>query len=284
MIKLENISTERLIRYVNNLSKRNELMKDIYNLLVEYEIYDYQKLYNLINDDCVKLSKEMLKFLNAEILEIKRDIELVNISDIQSEIFTYDMYEKSGINVGLLKLTDSYNNGDVLLYSNPFVRGGARINKLRNMSIEEIKYLSSHLSSYDLKNVLTTKRNFGIDTVKKVVDCVKFYEEQVLRQAKEMDVNDGNLFMLNKKEKDEIVESQFKEIVEYIIDNADVCVWGNLPSSQKILMIRTIFAVRGEQILQDRQHLINVISNYTTLSELEKGVVKNRTLDRFIVR
>ena len=103
MIKLENVSTERLIRYVNNLSKRNELMKDIYNLLVEYEIYDYKKIYNLINDDCVRLSKEILKFLSAEILEIKWDIELANISDVQSEIFTYDMYEKSGINMEVLK-------------------------------------------------------------------------------------------------------------------------------------------------------------------------------------
>jgi len=238
----------------------------------------------LINDDCIKLSKEVLKFLNAEIIEIVRDIELANISDSQPEIFTYDIYENSDINTEILKLTDRYNNGDVLLYSSPFVRGGARINKLKIMSIEEIKHLSGHLSGYNLKNALTIKRNFGIDTVKKVADCVKFYEEQVLRQASEMDINDGNLFMLNKKEKDEIVESQFKEIVEYILDNADVCVWGNLPSSQKILMIRTIFAVRGEQILQDRQRLINVISNYTTLSELEKGVVKNRTLDRFIVR
>lgn len=103
VIKLENVSTERLIRYVNNLSKRNELMKDIYNLLVEYEIYDYKKIYNLINDDCVRLSKEILKFLSAEILEIKWDIELANISDVQSEIFTYDMYEKSGINMEVLK-------------------------------------------------------------------------------------------------------------------------------------------------------------------------------------
>ena len=57
----------------------------------------------MINDDCVRLSKEILKFLSAEILEIKWDIELANISDVQSEIFTYDMYEKSGINMEVLK-------------------------------------------------------------------------------------------------------------------------------------------------------------------------------------
>ena len=29
------------------------------------------------------------------------------------------------------------------------------------------------------------KKNFGIDTVKRIADVVKFYEKQVLRQAKE---------------------------------------------------------------------------------------------------
>ena len=33
-----------------------------------------------------------------------------------------------------------------------------------------------------------------------------------------------------------------------------------------------------------RQNMINVISNYTTLTELKKGVVKTKILDRFIVR
>lgn len=90
--------------------------------------------------------------------------------------------------------------------------------------------------------------------------------------------------MLNKKEKEEIVESELKEIVEYLLDNAEQCVWGNLPSSKKIQMLRTIYATRGEQTLEDRKRLVNAISNYTTLSELEQGVVKKRTLDRFIVR
>ena len=128
------------------------------------------------------------------------------------------------------------------------------------------------------------QRNFGIDTVKRVVDVVKFYEEQVLRQEKETEERNINLFLLNKDAKDEIVESQFKEIIEYLLDNAEQYIWGNLPSTKKIQMLRAISAVRGTGVLEDRRRLVNAISNYTTLNELEQGIVKTRTLDRFIVR
>ena len=77
---------------------------------------------------------------------------------------------------------------------------------------------------------------------------------------------------------------KLKEIIEYLLDNAEQCIWGNLPSSKKIQMLRTIYAVRGEGIIEARRRLVNAISNYTTLSELEQGVVKKRILDRFIVK
>lgn len=283
MIKLENISMERLISYVKQLSQRDVTMKYIYNLLVEYEIYDYQRLKDLLDSGNIKID-EARGFLIRELFEIQNDIKMANLNGYDSEIFSFDMYKNSEVDDRTLRITDSSNNGDVLLYTCPMVRGGARINQLKYMSIEHIKYLSSHLSSYNLENALTFKRNFGITTVKRVVDCVNFYEQQVLRQANETSECGINLFMLNKKEKDEIVESQIKDIVEYLVDNASVCVWGNLPSSKKIEMLRSIFAVRGEYLLENRQRLINAISNYTTLSELEEGIVKKKTLDRFIVR
>ena len=212
-------------------------------------------------------------------MELKQENEL----GAEPKIFTFPTYQNSNIDIETLKLTDRENTGNVLLYSCPTIRGGARINTLKTLSIDEIKNLASHLSQYHFYNALSMKKNFGIDTVKRVVDVVKFYEEQVLRQAKETEERNINLFLLNKDAKDEIVESQFKEIIEYLLDNAEQCIWGNLPSSKKIQMLRTINAIRGG-ILEDRRRLVNAISNYTTLSELEQGVVKKRTLDRFIVK
>lgn len=283
MIKLENVSTERLINSTKNLSLRSQIFKDAYGLLISYNIRDYQMLKDFLESKKLEFDS-VFEFLRDELMEVESDIENANSLGLKPEIFTFDIYNDSLIDDKTLRITDQSNKGDILLYTNPMERGGARINQLKYMSIDEIKHLASHLSSYKLQNAFTKRRNFGIDTVKRVVSRVNFYEQQVLRQASETDERDINLFMLNKREKDEIVESQIKDIALYFVDNALECVWGNLPSSQKLRMMRAVLAVRGENVLEDRRRLINAVSNYTTLSELEQDVIKKKTLDRFIVR
>lgn len=283
MIRLENVSIEKVFNYAKNFKDKDITAKIIYELFIKYDIKDYQKLKDLLNSqkeefECVSY------FLKKELYGVELKLKNKNEIDTEPEIFTFDRYQSSNIDVETLQLTDRENNGGILLYNCPTIRGGARINKLKSMSIDEIKYLASHLCEYHFDNALSIKRNFGIDTVKRVVELVKFYEEQVLRQAQETEERDINLFLLNKDAKDEIVESQYKEIIEYLLDNAEQCIWGNLPSSKKIQMLRTIKAVRGDTILEDRRRLINAISNYTTLGELEQGVVKKKTLNRFIVK
>lgn len=283
MIKLKYVSTERIFNYAKNFKEKDMTAKIIYELFVKYDIEDYQKLKDLLYSKKEEF-QSVSYFLQRRLYEVEMDLKNKNELEAEPEIFTFQTYQNSNINIETLKLTDRENNGNVLLYSCPTIRGGARINRLKTMSIDEIKNLASHLSEYNFNNTLSMKRNFGMDTVKRVVDVVKFYEEQVLRQAKETEERGINLFLLNKAAKDEIVESQFKEIIEYLLDNAEQCIWGNLPSSKKIQMLRTINSIRGEGILEDRRRLVNAISNYTTLSELEHGVVKKRTLDRFIVK
>ena len=283
MIKLEHVSTGRIFNYAKNFKDREIRAKTIYELFIKYDIRDYQRLKDLLNSQKEEF-KSVSYFLKNKLYEVEFELKKKNELDVEPEIFTFETYKNSGLDNETLKLTDRENNGNILLYSCPTIRGGARINRLKYMSIDEIKKLASHLSEYHFENELSMQRNFGIDTVKRAVDVVKFYEEQVLRQAKETEERDINLFLLNKDAKDEIVESQFKEIIEYLLDNAEQCIWGNLPNTKKLQMLRAIYAVRGEGVLEDRRRLVNAISNYTTLSELEQGVVKKRTLDRFIVR
>ena len=267
MIKLEHVSTTRIFNYAKNFKDRDMTAKKIYELFIKYEIRDYQRLKELLNSQKEEF-KHISHFLQRELYEVEFGLKKANEIDIEPEIFTFETYQNSGVDIETLKLTDRENNGNILLYSCPTTRGGARINKLKYMSIEEIKNLASHLSEYHFDNALSMKKNFGIDTIKRVVDVVKFYEEQVLRQAKETEERNINLFLLNKEAKDEIVESQFKEIIEYLLDTSEQCIWGNLPSTKKIQMLRTIYAVKGQGVLEDRRRLVNAISNYTTLSEL----------------
>ena len=46
-----------------------------------------------------------------------------------------------------------------------------------------------------------------------------------------------NLFIVNKVRKQEFVSSQIKEIVEYLVDNANECVWGTLTDPQKLKLL-----------------------------------------------
>lgn len=283
MIKLEDVSTRRLMDYVKRLSNKDKTLEYVYELLVLYDVEDYQRLKDLLNSGNPEFNV-VYNFLSEELLEVERDVKNANLLGVEPQIFCFDDYSNSLVDDKTLSITDKSNNGDVLLYTSPMVRGGARVNQLKYMSIDEIKHLSSHLNSYKLQNALTLKRNFGIDTVERVVDRVKLYEQQVLRQASETSERGINLFMLNKKTKDEIVESEIKDIVEYIVDNATECVWGSLSSTQKLRLMKSVLPSRSEGTLHDKMALINVISNYTTLSELEQGVIKKKTLDRFIVR
>lgn len=283
MIQLEDISTYRLMGYVSREKDKDITKKYVYELFVKYEITNYQKLKDLLNSNDPKV-KCVSEFLNNELYYVEREVKQADLLGLEPEVFTFETYQSANIDDETLKLTDEENQGNILLYSNPMIRGGARVNVLKYMTIADIKHLASHLSSYSLNNALTYKRNFGIDTVKRVVEMVKFYEQQVLRQAQETEEREINLFMLNKKAKTDIVESEIKDIVEYLVDNAEQCIWGNMSPSTKLRVLRAVFAVRGEQTLDDRRRLVNAISNYTTLSELEQGVVKKRTLDRFIIK
>ena len=146
MIKLEHISTERIFNYAKNFKDRDITAKTIYELFIKYDIRDYQKL-----KDLLKIQKEEFKsvsyFLNTRLYEVESYLRKSNELDIEPEIFTFDTYQNSGVDIETLKLTDRENKGNILLYSCPTIRGGARINRLKPLSIDEIKNQASHLSN-----------------------------------------------------------------------------------------------------------------------------------------
>lgn len=283
MIKLENVSTWRFLSYAKTLSSYNEGYKRVYNLLIQFGIKDYQMLKDLLDSDN-KESIELRSILELELINVENKIKDANILGMEPEIFVFDDYNSSFVDDITLQKTDKLNGGDALLIVSPIGRRGAIGGQLQQMSIEMVKYLLSHLDSDTLNNALTIKRSFGIETVKKVVEKIQLYNEQVLRQASDVRENGINLFFANKSMKDKIVCEQLKDIVEYILDNASECVWGKLSDTQKLKMMSAVLPKRGECINMDKKCLIDVISNYTTLSELKQGVIKKKTLDRFIVR
>ena len=285
MIKLENVSTDSLINYAKETGKNNKVFYYIYKLLYTNNIKDYQMLKAFLESENKELDYECVsQILTAQLDMVISRINNANLTGKDPEIFTFDNYKDTRIDDRTLRITDNANKGGILLYNSPVLIHGARLNHLRNLSIAEIKHLLEHLDDYRLTNTFANIRDFGLETSKKVANAVDFYEQQVLRQAQETDQNLINLFTLNKSAKDEIVESEIEFIAEYIVDNAKECIWGKLTDTQKRKIMTAAKSTRGEFVQKDRKSLIDAISNYTTLGELEQGVIKKRTLDRFIVR
>lgn len=284
MIKLENISTIEFLTRMQREGINNRFYRHIYEIMKKYNLDNFQKVKDFLDSNSIELNYELIREVMTEYLNyVKGKIDEANLIDKKPEIFTFETYNHSNIDDKTLKITDESNKGNVLLYADPLLTCGRRKNTLKRLSISEIKYLLSHLDDYNLENTLANIRSFGIGTCDRVVDMITLYEEQVLRQAKETEEREINLFTVNKSEKDEVVAEEIKYIAEYLVDNADELIWGELTDTAKKRIMSAILG-RSEQGRKNRQLLIDTISNYTTLSELEAGVIKKKTLNRFIVK
>ena len=286
MIKLENVSTIYLMEYLERRNLSSQIYKYIYELFDKYDVRNYQKLKDLLENRDVFFNDMFIsEYLNCELDKVICRVRDANLLGKEPDIYTFDNYNDFDIDRRTLDITDSQNNGDILLYKNPINLLSCRKRYLGNYSISLIKYYLGHLTAYGLDNLFITHvHSFGHSSTMQVVKSIKFYEEQVLRQMIETNKREINLFTLNRSEKEKIVEEEFSDIVEYIVENASECIWGELTVSQKRRMLESTVSLRKEEQLKVRKCLIDMISNYTTLGELEQGVIKKRILDRFIVK
>ena len=86
-----------------------------------------------------------------------------------------------------------------------------------------------------------------------------------------------------KDSKKELVEAQLKEIVEYLTDTANKCIWGTLSDFEKKKFID--LAYKNTRVWKERREkFINTISNYVTIDEAKQGLIKTKTIDRFIIK
>ena len=285
MLKLENVSTLKLLNSYKRLSSKSELYRCIYEFLSINNISNYKELKELLFSNHKELINSAIMIeLMSELKRVELLIQSYDMCFKNPDIFTFDNYSHSDLDNKTISVTDSANKGDILLFSSPFLNGGARKNGVKYLSIAEIKQFLEHVEDTHLVNLLSSVRSLGPVISKRIYDSICFYEEQVLRCADETCERGIDLFGIDRLEKREIVSSELKEICEYIVDTASILVWGELSDFQKKRLITTAMSTRGEYIQRDRNILVDTISNYTTLSELKDGVVKKKTLDRFIVK
>lgn len=263
MIKLENVSALDLKNYYCGQKEKGILRSN--------NILNYQDLKTYIennNEDELLFKKRLLK--------VEKTVEKYNKIGKDPCIYVTPGYDDE-----LLLRTDMEVFGCNLLLWNPTTENYVKYSKLMNLSIFEIKYLLSHTDSRG-DNALCQLKNISDNNIVKIYQAVCMYEEQVLRQASLNNPKSVNLFYLNEDAKREIVKDTLKDIVLYLIDaTKEELIWGKLTDPQKKRLISAVVNDKKiDRII--RKNLCDVISNYTTLSELEHEHTKRKALNRFI--
>lgn len=75
------------------------------------------------------------------------------------------------------------------------------------------------------------------------------YDEQILRQAELTEKRNYNLFLKDKKAKNEIVQDLYSDIIMYLIYNTkEKTIWGELTDNQKKLLISSVINNKKKDI------------------------------------
>jgi len=257
MIKLSDVSAIEALYYqdkylLKTIMKHNLYsMEDLMNYINTHREYGYQELQNRMN-------------------EAIRIIEENNKKGYEPE--TYE-YENKGI-----ELVDKANKGRVLLLDNPTIEFQQTFYFVKTYSIDTIKR-NLKLTDKFGRNIM----GLAPSSMNTLLKALQMYDEQVLRQEALIEKRNYNIFMKYKKAKREIVKGLYLDIIMYLIDNTNErTIWGELTEEQKRLYISsTINSKQTDEMIRNR--MINIISNYTTLPELETLATGNRSiLKRFI--
>lgn len=286
MIDLKDVSVRNLTHYAYGLAIVDEEDKPIIEFLRKHNITNYEELESvldlLIRNDITDDIFLILMNLTKELKKAKNIVSKANEKEKQDKIFTFNTLQIFGIDDKTIHMTDSNNKCSVLPYAHPYARG-AVLNTLKCLSIEEAKNLLSkyYICDNNLKNAITSRRNFGSNRAKKVAELINFYDEQVVRQRlSHKNANDYNLFTLDQNTKKLILLEQLRDIVEYLFDTTEECIFGELTSASKSKIASAAISTNGEENERTRTNLISMLSDYTTLEELEKGILTSQEVIR----
>lgn len=238
-----------------------ESVKDVITLIDNYPELSWQILQRRIEN--------IISQMNRANVEGRR-VQIYSPKDYSHESLLY---------------TDKLNTGKELLLHNPTIQYQTQFSALEEFNISEIKRYLTHTTSTGKNYLLMCARNIVEERVLQILSAIEMYEDQIERQALLTQERNINLFTYNYVEKRKIVEDNLGSIVEYLIANTrKKLVWGNFTDVQKKLLMSSLVNKKSID-LTIKERLIDIISNYTTLPELEELFNNNqKVLKRFIVR
>lgn len=273
MIKYENVAAERAFFYPFYCNLSEILAK--YDLKTVQDVIDLREQIRGREDEIKEID---WKGLDAQLAVLTRSMRLCNKNGKDPASYETVEYEDSRLNY-----TDSLNNGNILLLTSPTSSFRTKYRALDSLTMTKIKtYL--RLTMENGNNYLECKcRNIGSLSIPNILEAINLYNDQVLRQSEITKSRDINLFMYQKDEKYRLAKENYIDIIDYLLDTTEEeLVWGKLSDNQRKIYLSTIDN-RSETDKKIKKRIIDNISNYTTLDELEqvnRGHYK--VLNRFI--
>lgn len=286
MIKLEDVSTVKMLEKYPSSEQLDFEHDPVAKALTYYYIRDYQQLDALINSGDKLFN---IEFFRNWLDLIKKNINYANEKGVTTTQFTFDVAEKAEVDLKTIRTSDRKVFCRQLVINNPILGPSEQVSRIRDLRIFDAKLLLTKVVAHDIETVgqnafLVTYPTFSCEEIIKLLYAIYFYEQQIVRQSQETHKTGINLFRLNKQAKVEIISKNIYDIMNYILKNATECVWGPLTYIERQRLISAIRGIKNNS--EDRvviERLTQMISNYTTLSEIKSGV-KEKTLDRFIVK
>ena len=278
MIELKDVSTYNLLYAIWTSKTRNKEI--LFKCLIDYNISDYQKLEDFIMNHPVENIN--YDYLELVLKKVKFTINMANEEGRNKNVYKFPNYEDE-----LLESTDENVYGHQLILVNPIQGYNSSRFLLTEMNIKRIKYLLSHTTPNG-ENALRYINRIGNAYVMKVLNAVKFYDEQVKRQLEYYQYGVTNLFELNQDEKtDELIlgSEPIQYSLDYIVDTAIETIWGPMTDYQK-KKIKDMSRKIKNGNFSDKgfNSIFNIIRDYVTLEECQKGLVKTKAIKRFIIK
>ena len=295
MIGLKNISTLPIIGG-GKYKKSTDISSNNAKLLKTYHITDYEKLkafyehsgkyadfsYQLDeSDDLARLISSMEGCLR---LPDKKK----NTPDVYVDCHSDHMKQLLDVDA-----IDSNVSCRRLLYGTPFEFGTnkqcydrygyKRVKTKLPSDIYTLRQLLTHCSTGGV-NLLTKDYGLSKKQSYRITNALKLYAEQIGRQLEcNFDVigteKEKKLFYLDKDEKYELLEEQYKYISEYLAYHYPY-VWCTSSSSKERAAILYSGRSDTQEAIHDKEVILDTLSDYVSIKEAEN--ISKKTLGRFI--
>lgn len=281
-MNLNNLSIYPTIKILLNTGNKSLEESMALSALLKYKVKTYAELKTFIECGYPEFNTayfyDLLKKGEAYIEKCSKKVT-------NAPLYTFDTYQKSGLDVSALEKVDEVVKSNVLPYNSPLTRDDGLIVRLRGLTIADLKSLLS-LYGTNTKNALEmTTASFGHAKSEQVARLIKFYEDQVVRTASSYASlnNSENLFYDGLSYKRHLVATNCVDILDTLKESTEF-IWGTTTPEQMQDLTRKVTYPNSRKDDAARNKFINDIAYYTTMDELNDDVARKRATQRFIIR